>query len=114
MKKLTFKQRIAYAHWSAKLAFNFPWVGCIFAFVVGCIITFCFIFPKIKCMMDIFPSDALGKRILLGIFVVIAIIAASYITIYIPYFLVSFFDNDEISRGNFLKNYYHKKNPPLL
>ena len=34
--------------------------------------------------------------------------AASYVTVYIPFFIIYFFDKDEVMRKHFLKYHYRK------
>ena len=108
---LTLRQRIAYAHWSAKFTFDFPWVGWFWVLVAGiCYVGLAFWFfePEIESLMSTSAPHALGKRYFLGIFAAVALFAASYVTVYIPFFIISFFDKDEVCRKHFLRYHYRK------
>lgn len=107
---LTLRQRIAYAHWSAKFTFYSPWVG-FWVLVAGiCYVglTFWFFEPEIESLMRTSAPHALGKRYFLGIFATVLLIAVSYVTVYIPFFIISFFDKDEVCRKHFLRYHYRK------
>lgn len=110
-QKLTFKQRIAYAHWTAKVAFRVPYFGWLMALCAGVIylgIALWFFDPEIKALRDYSGAHGLGKAyfaILAGLLVIIAL---SYVTVYIPYFIQAYFDNDQNCRRIFLKYYYQK------
>lgn len=108
---LTLKQKIAYAHWSAKFTFYFPWTGWFWALVAGiCYVGLILWFfePEIKSLMDISAPHALGKRYFLRMFAALSLVAVSYVTVYIPFFIISFFDKDEDCRKHFLKYHYRK------
>ena len=110
-QKLTLRQQIAYARWSAKFAFDFPWVGWFWVLVAGIIylgLVFWFFEPELNSFMRASAPHALGKRYFLGIFAVVALVALSYVTVYIPFFIISLFDKDEVMRKHFLKYYYRK------
>ena len=38
----------------------------------------------------------------------ILLFAVSYVTVYIPFFIISFFDKGEVMRKHFLKYHYRK------
>ena len=71
-------------------------------------LAFWFFEPEIESLMCASAPHALGKRYFLGIFAAVALFAASYVTVYIPFFIVSFFDKDEVMRKYFLKYHYRK------
>lgn len=66
-----------------------------------------FLNRKESLMYDPAPH-ALGKRYFLCIFAAILLFAVSYVTVYIPFFIISFFDKDEVMRKHFLKYHYRK------
>jgi len=108
---LTLRQMIAYARWSAKFAFDFPWVGWLWVLVAGIIyigLAFWFFEPEIESLMSTSAPHALGKRYFLCIFAAVLLFAVSYVTVYIPFFIISFFDKDEVCRKHFLRYHYHK------
>ena len=111
-QKLTLRQRIAYAHWSAKFAFNFPWTGWFWVLVAGIMyigLAFWFFEPEIESLMEISAPHALGKRYFFGIFAAVSLMIVSYVTVYIPFFIISFFDKDEVMHRHFFKYHYHKR-----
>lgn len=108
---LTLWQRIAYAHWSAKSEYDFPCIGWFLVAVAGiCYIGLAFWFfePEIETMMCTSAPHALGKRYFLAVIAIISLLAVSWVTVYIPFFIKSFFDKDEFMRKHFLKNHYRK------
>jgi len=108
---LTLRQRIAYAHWSAKFAFKFPHVGQGILIVVAFIyfgLAFWFFEPEIRSWEHLSGSHALGKAYFYRSGGVVLIVALSCLTVYIVYFVQALFDKDEVSRKYFLKYYYRK------
>ena len=76
-------------------------------FYIG--LAFWFFESEIESLMCVSAPHALGKRYFLGIFAVISLFVVSYVTVYIPFFIISFFDKDEVCRKHFLKYHYHKR-----
>lgn len=110
-QKLTFRQKVAYAHWSAKVEFDFPHVGYAFMMVAMVIyfgLAFWFFEPEIRSWEHLSGPHALGKAYFYRLGGVLLIVALSYITVYIIYFIQAFFDEDDVCRKHFLKYRYHK------
>ena len=110
-QKLTLRQQIAYAHWSAKFAFAFPYFGYVF-FIIALVIYFglayWFFEPEIRSWEHLSGSHALGKAYFYRLGGVLLIVASSYLTVYIIYFIHALFDKDDACRKFFLKHHYHK------
>ena len=110
-QKLTFRQEVAYAHWSAKIAFDFPHVGyglMLIAMAIYFGLAYWFFEPEIRSWEHLSGSHALGKAYFYRLGGVLLVVALSYLTVYIIYFIHALFDKDEVCRKHFLKNHYRK------
>lgn len=110
-KKLTLMQNIAYAHWSAKISFGFPWFAWFLVMVVALIyigLAFWFFEEEIEIMFEFSGPHALGKRYFSFLLAGLAVYFVSWATIYIGYFMLYFFENDDVSRKHYLKYRYRK------
>jgi hypothetical protein len=110
-QKLTLRQQIAYAHWSAKFAFAFPYFGCVLlliAFVIYFGLALWFFEPEIRSWEHFTGPHALGKAYICRLSGVLLLMALSYLTVYIIYFIMALLDNDDACRKFFLRQHYHK------
>lgn len=110
-QKLTLRQELGYAHWSAKFAFAFPYFGYVFVIIAIAIylgLAFWFFEPEIRSWSHFPGPHALGKAYFCRLGGVLLIVGLGHLTVYIIYFIWSLFDKDDGSRGHFLKYHYRK------
>lgn len=115
MKKqpLTFRQKIAYAHWSAKTVFSFPlffgvWVSILVAMIYVGIILY-FFEPQVMQLLTYTGIHALSKTYWSRILACFIALAAGLASVYIFYFVISFFDKNESSRRFFMNFFYQNR-----
>ena len=109
--KMTFRQKLGYAHWSAKFAFDFPYIGYVFMIIALALwfgLALWFFEPTIISWEHFSGPHALAKKYFCRMGGVLLLLALSYLTVYIVYFIIALFDRDEVCRRHFLRYHYRK------
>ncbi len=113
-RKLTFKQNLAYAHWSTKCSFGFPYFAWFLVLLAGVIYigaAFWFFEPEVRQLLDArYGEHGLGKTYFARVLSVAVIFGLSYLTVYIGYFVHYFFERDDVTRDFFYRYYCKKRN----
>lgn len=110
-RQLTFKEKVAYSNWSAKLELGFPGIGCFLILIVAVIylgVVLWFFGPEFY-KLHFSGAHAIGKEYFARLFCVLALLASSYVTVYVFYFTMAFFDHDDVCRKHFLKYHYKSR-----
>ena len=87
---------------------DFGYVFFIIALVIYFGLAYWFFEPEIRSWEHLSGSHALGKAYFYRLGGVLLIVALSYLTVYIIYFIMALSDNDDACRRFFLKHHYHK------
>lgn len=108
-QKLTFLQKIAYAHWSAKCAFAFPNVGLILIVMLIYLgVALWFFEPEIRSWEHFTGPHAMAKTYFCRVGGVLLIVALSNFSVYLLYFIEALLYRDEADCQYFLKYHYRK------
>lgn len=108
-KDLTFRQRIAYAHWSAKCEFELPFLGCKLMIVAAVVYVgvACWFIEPILSWFQFSGPHAVAKYYISFLGVAAALCTISFLTAYLPFFCWYLFKNDN-DLDIFLNHFYHK------
>lgn len=111
-QQLTFRQKTAYAHWSAKQIFLFPCVGELIALFVALIyvgLLFWFFETEIIDLLDFTGAHASAKHFWACFAATIVTVSASFATVYTAFFIASFYERNDAGRRFFMKYEYRKR-----
>lgn len=109
--ELTSRQLFAYAHWSAKMTFAFPYLGWFMVLMAGLIwggIALYFSEPEIKSLIHHSGPHGFFNLYMAVLIVLVALFAVSYATVYVVFFIQGLVDKDDDCRRYFVKHLYRK------
>ncbi len=109
-QSLTFRQKAAYANWSARREFAFLGKGQLMTLTVAVVYLFLvfWLFDVEIPKPHFSGAYAWDKEHLVRVVLLLILFVLSYATAYLRYFIAAFFDRDEAERNDFMKNYYHR------
>lgn len=111
-QQFTFRQKTAYAHWSAKQAFLFPCVGELITLIVALIcigLLFWFFEPEVIDLLNFTGPSASTKHFLACFAATIVTLFTSFATVYAGFFMAAFRERNDAGRRFFMKYEYRKR-----